>query len=218
MYDKRSSYLAEWLPIDVPAGCTAKDPGNRFPSYSALLEALWRARPLNLPDARWLVRGMAWLIDLNLLLAITAILLIPTQVGPLADFVSGNSLLTCCVRIPTLLAPALAALFQARWATTPAKKLLQICIVDQHGLRPGAGTLACRSVFQFAAVWVVCLKEMLAAVGFTSTVLGILVAIAFLGLHAISAVQAIFSKHGRTIHDRIFHTRVCLDVGSTNVR
>ncbi len=137
----------------------AKEPAGRFPSYGALWTALSSVRPLNLPDASWLVRGFAWNADVILLLVIVAVVLIPTQVGPLADLVNGNPFLAGLVRIPSFLVPALAALIQARWKTTPAKRLLKIRIVDQHGLRPGAGSLALRSVFQFSAVWVVCLTE-----------------------------------------------------------
>ena len=110
--------------------------------------------------------------------------------------------------------PLLAALLQAHWHTTPGKRLFQLRIVDWHGLTPRNVILAIRSVFQFLPLWAAALHELNRATGrpFLGAVLAAIIALWLIG----DVVWSVFSRKGLSLHDRIFKTRVVLDVPAVN--
>jgi eukaryotic-like serine/threonine-protein kinase len=190
----------------------AKSPEDRYPGYEELLADLKRLRPVSLPTAGRVPRALAWLIDLTLTAMAQAAL-----AAPMTAFVA---VLQRPVRGPLLLlaaatgfaaSPLLFSVIQAYWGTTPGKKLLQIRIVDRHGLPPSKTRLAIRAVFQILPLWSVVLSSAAKAVGMdiAGLVLNVLVCVVL----TLDAGFALFGRQRRSIHDRAFDTHVVLDAG-----
>ncbi len=203
-------------PKNVPEGwrkvlarLLAKSPDERYQDYVGLLADLRRWQPIDLPKAGRLPRGLAWLIDLGLFNTAQQIFY-----GPLVA--SGASELLSDYHIPRLLlawlgasVPLLACFIQARWGTTPGKRLFQIRIVDRHGLPPAKPVLSFRAVIQFLPIWTTTVTLVLTNIG-----LGILTALIALAVAVgllLEIILALFDPRGRTLHDRFFGTRVVLD-------
>ena len=201
----------------VLAKLLAKSPEQRFANYDAVLEALRRARPLNLPKAGLIVRGMAWTGDLVMTLGVFGILQQLLSLNAVENFVENRPLLKALSLLLVFLVPAAFALVQARWRTSPGKKLLQIRIVDEHGLQPSAPILALRSVFQLLPVWAACFIWIIDRYNGPAQPISNVFSIAYGIFLVVSVGMVIFSKQKRALHDVLLGTRVCLDAGSTEV-
>jgi uncharacterized RDD family membrane protein YckC len=187
----------------------AKRPSDRYTDYEELRQDLIRVRPVALPPAGRVPRALAWIFDLVLATGVGAL--------PLAPFIAAGGLALLerypGIRLPYALAgtvvPLLAMLLQARWGTTPGKRLFQIRIVDGHGLRPSRTKLALRSVVQFFPLWAGPLSNVYAAFGL-QVIAAVLLLGAFTAL-AIDAAMAALAPGGRSLHDIVFDTRVVLE-------
>jgi uncharacterized RDD family membrane protein YckC len=203
-------------PPEVPEGwktvllrLLAKQPERRYESYDALLADLRRFRPVNLPSAGRLPRGLAWIVDLALASTAQQVLGFPVRYFFGRDPTFAAPLAAIAAAASFAIVPVAVALWQSRGKATPGKKLFQIRIVDRYGLAPSPARLAARSVFQMLPIW--------GEVVFTTT--------DFLGFGPLSwiflataiataltdATWAIVSRERRSIHDLIFDTRVVLD-------
>lgn len=198
----------EVWPDSVPRGwrgvlekLLAKSPDDRYSNYEDLLAALRRSRPLDLPRAGRVQRGVAWLVDLAIAHAGQSLFYLPLAVRP------GNWLVHLTLAALGGLVPLLAALIQARWHTTPGKRLFQLRIVDEHGLTPPTTILAVRSVFQFLPLWWATGYHLNAATGR----LYLAGAVTVLWLIA-DVVWGLVSRKGFSLHDLLLKTRVVLDV------
>ena len=187
----------------------AKNPTDRYDSYENLLVDLDKNRPIAPVPAGRLVRGMAWGIDLLLMLVVQTVFL---TVGGFFGELLGvpNFLLASC----GLIAPIFALQWQRRGGRSPGKRILQIRVVDEHGLPPSPRALAWRSVFQLLPAWLVPLTSNINGAGLPDYV--VLPAALLGGLALVAdAFVAIFTVGMRSIHDRIFKTRVVLDTPSS---
>jgi uncharacterized RDD family membrane protein YckC len=188
----------------VLARLLAKSPADRYQNYEDLLADLRRLRPVELPRAGRVQRGLAWLVDVALAQAGQSLFYIPLAAG------AGPWPIQLLLATLGGLVPLLAALLQARWHTTPGKRLFQLRIVDWHGLTPHDTILALRSVFQFLPLWAACVHELNKATG--RPFLGaVLAAVGALWLAA-DVVGGVFSRKGLSLHDLLCKTRVVLDV------
>jgi len=203
-------FPAAW-PDNVPHGwrgllerLLAKSPDGRYPNYEELLAALRRLRPVDLPRAGRVQRGLAWLVDLAIAQAGQSLFYHPLATG------TGNWLVHLVLAALGGLVPLLAALLQARWHTTPGKRLFQLRIVDRHGLTPPTAILAVRSVFQFFPLWAATAYHLNMATGRTLLAASV-AAIGVLWLGA-DVGWALFSRKVFSLHDLLFKTQVVLDV------
>jgi uncharacterized RDD family membrane protein YckC len=193
---------------NVLARLLAKAPRDRYRDYDALLADLQRLRPMSLPVARPMPRGLAWLTDLAIGLSVQG-----TLFGvAMALMPSGLSLGRPVVaNLTSASVPLAFSIMQCRWGTSPGKKLFQIRIVDRHGLRPSHTRLAARGVAQMLPMWAVVLFYTSQALGIG--ILGITLG-AILDLAALAnAGYALFTRQRRAVHDLVFDTRVVLDAG-----
>ncbi len=194
----------------------AKDPKDRFESFDEVGSRLFRARPNNVRTSGRIVRGMAWIIDSLICLAIVGMCV--GLIGLLKSLIDNNPgkgwIVSLCGGVSVLLAlavPAMIGFVQSKWGTTPGKKLMQIRIVDEHGLRPNRWRLALRSVPQFLPCWAMLYSEAIEIVipeFFANSLAGVLVSAT-----AVDAAVAMFARRGRSIHDWFFNTQVVLDDG-----
>lgn len=189
---------------DVLARLLAKSPADRYQDYEELLADLRWLRPVDLPRAGRVQRGLAWLVDVALAQAGQSLFYTPLAAG------AGTWPIQLSLAALGGLVPLLAALLQARWHTTPGKRLFQLRIVDGHGLTPRNAVLAMRSVFQFLPLWAACVHELSRAAG--QPRLGAMFAAVGALWLAADAVWGVVSRKGLSLHDLLCKTRVVLDV------
>lgn len=186
---------------DVLSRLLAKNPADRYPDFQSLIADLKKLQPVALPAARPLLRLLAWMFDTFLLAAPVALLafLLISWNRPVLQLAGVLSL---------ALIPLGASYLQAWWGTTPGKKLFQIRIVDQHGLRPASSVLALRAVFQFLVVW-----DLVAGLLFNLLGLADIAATVSLLVLAFLVVEGVCTVLTRryALHDLFFGTRVVLD-------
>ena len=193
-----------------------KNPADRFGSFDDVGYHLFHARPLPARKAGRLVRGMAWMIDWMLCIApLSVVLLLIELLQRVADSLPafGTLLLVVAAIVLTVLPVALVGFVQSRWGTTPGKKLMQIRIVDQHGLRPDRWRLGLRVIPQLLPAWALHTSQALELV--FPNALANTVASVFLCFTALDTLWAMFAKGGRSLHDLFFGTQVVQDVGRT---
>lgn len=209
-------------PAEVPAAwrrvldrLLAKTPDERYRDHAELLAELRRMKPIALPRAGRTVRAMAWGIDLILILALHGLMM---GILPLPQFIPFES------RLPRELAVylggwgamiAAACYLQAWWGTSPGKKLMQIRVVDQHGLTPTGPILALRMLAQMFPLWST--ASLVAAATVSDALPPVLKLLPIAGavltamIVAVDTVTAMFHPAGRSIHDLLFRTQVVLD-------
>ena len=104
----------------------------------------------------------------------------------------------------------LAAMFlQARWGTTPGKRLFQLRIVDSHGLPLSRSLLAFRMAFQFIPIWIMPITGVLEVFGLV--LLSSVVQLAAVVFITVDAGFALFFPQGKSVHDLLLGTRVVID-------
>jgi len=202
-------------PAEVPEGyrplldkLLAKDPADRYGDYDELRRDLERLRPVVLPRAGRVPRALAWMVDLFLALGLNAVLTAPAAAGN----PQGSTWVRIAMVVLGVISPLLAMYLQAWWGTTPGKKLFQIHIVDQHGVRPGKATLALRSIVQFFPVWSIPIGNFI-LVALPLAILAGLILLALVAAYLtllLDAACAMFHPRGRSLHDYVFKTRVVL--------
>ncbi|WP_437190983.1 protein kinase domain-containing protein [Planctomicrobium sp. SH527] len=201
-------------PDELPGGwktllerMLAKEPKDRFDNYDELLEELEKLQPVVLPVAGRIVRSMAWAIDLSVMFLM--IQLARTLLRGGLEFWGHTVQMTLEVPI-NLLAIMVAASIQGISGYSPGKKLMQIRVIDIHGLQPKRSLLFQRSMIQLLPIWGLISLRCFTAMGLDQ--LGLTV---FLVLSAFSLIDALFAivrPDGRSFHDLVFETNVALDL------
>lgn len=200
-----------WL--DVLSQLLAKDPADRFTDYKSLLKRLRRLRPIPRRTAGWFVRGVAWGVDLMLVsaavnLTYAAFDQAAASLPASADLIR---LIGTDIAAPV---PLVAAYLQGRTRTSPGKRLFQIRVVDLHGLPAHPITLSYRALAQLVPVWMFVVPWLLKTLGIAP--LAVIVFLACGGWLLVDTGLALLSRDGRSLHDRIFGTRVVLDTGDVS--
>lgn len=196
----------ETWPAELPQSWRAvltrlleKDPKSRYQEFDELIGDLKRHEPIALPNASPLLRGLAWIVDCFLLS-------IPLGILGLLSF---NELLGYLLPFQLALQGAVVLGFcylQASFGTTLGKRLFQIRIVDQFGLRPPPLILGIRASLQFIWAWAGVVASLFSWI----SIIGVLIVSAAYVFIAIEMIMVLFTK-GLSIHDRILRTRVVLD-------
>jgi len=197
----------------------AKNPADRYANFEELTKELNRIEPIARPRAGILLRGVAWTFDWLIINAVIVAILslfgyfVPqawevlsnTRIEQSPVIFVGVSLLSIFLQAVFL---GLVALLQATWGTTPGKRLFQIHIADRHGFQPPFAMLALRTIFQYPWAWTM-LPVSLCLILFNIDLLAIRTLLVFI-LLLVEVGFVVFGK-GRSLHDRIFGTRVVLD-------
>ncbi|MFO0903343.1 MAG: protein kinase [Pirellulales bacterium] len=208
----------EVCPKEVPLGWRTvlirlldPRPERRFGSYEELYRAVEAWQPLDMPPANRLPRLLAWMLDFILVSLALGLFMFPISI--LQSYLIGKGLKWVAggVELLGFVVPALFCLLQGTWQTSVGKSLFQIRIVDRHGLAPPRQVLALRGLFQLlpllvGILTVVPMLEGYPLVGGVLEGLGLLV---FL----IDGAATFFSPSHRSLHDRLFDTRVVPAVG-----
>lgn len=186
----------------------AKNAESRFADWDATVTELEKLQPLKPVAAGRLKRGIAWGLDLILLTV--AQLLVVAPLSFVGHTYFPNSLTFSALWLASLLiVPALVMWWVGHGGSSPGKKLMQLRVVDRHGLAPRPRILGLRSMFQYLSIWCMPLTLRTDNIGMpevvTTTVSWVVGLFLFL-----EVVLAIFRRGGRSLHDQIFDTRVVL--------
>lgn len=184
----------------------AKDPAARYGSYEELITDIKRHRPIAPVPAGRLVRGIAWGIDLLIIFVVQTIILASSAF--LGEFLGLPRLI---MTVAGFIVPVAALLWQRVGGRSPGKRIMQLRVVDEHGLPPSSRVLAWRSVFQLLPAWLFPLMSNVNGSGLLPS--WIVLSVGVLGGIALvaDAFVAVFTIGMRSIHDRLFKTRVVLD-------
>lgn len=207
----------EIWPESVPVGfrsvlekLLAKDRGNRYQSYEALIEDLEETKPLSIPSAALIPRGLAWLTDLFCLFFITVVLFLPIKLAPLVEVIGNHALLSWLIHIVVAIGvPTLAIYYQWSRGTSPGKQLFQLRVVDSHGATPSKAQIASRTGMQFLILWMASFFGFVEEFGVNVNDVFIQVTVLIALLVEMACV--VFSRKRLSLHDRLFRTRVVLD-------
>jgi serine/threonine protein kinase len=203
----------------------AKKPEDRFASYHQLQAALLEVAPIGSTSAGRVARGIAWIVDLSLLGLLQAPFLLPNLILRVADSQDGNDWLAEQTggMVPLLLAiwltgvlsifgsvavPALALWWDLRRWRTPGRYLMQLRVVDKHGLPPPRRVLILRNILRYFTYWSGILLALPVTLGFVwFEVIGDLAGWLWMLVDSVFVVL----PSRTTLHDRICRTHVVLD-------
>jgi uncharacterized RDD family membrane protein YckC len=189
----------------------AKNPDDRYGDYETLRKDVLRLRPTKRTKAGRVPRGLAWLIDLGLTNAVLGILNAPRLVVSVNSFINRWPLSGLVYALANGAVLLLVCFLQARWKTTPGKRLFHLRIVDRHGLPPKRQVLAGRMALQLLPFWAGLLESVSRAFGLGT--IGIVLP-ALIGVILLVDISfALFSPSGRSVHDLICGTRVVVEAG-----
>ncbi|MEO1996941.1 MAG: protein kinase [Planctomycetaceae bacterium] len=198
----------ESWPSDLPQGwrrvlsrLLEKDPQQRYDDFSELLADLDRLEPTVLPNASLMLRSFAWLSDVFVVAA-------PLAIIATIAVNSGGPLVAILKAIMGGAVVSAMCLLQVWWGTTPGKRLFQIRIVDQHGLRPSQTVLSARAGLQFIWAWTLVLDFGLRLASLADV--GQIVNLSVI-LFLLVEMACVVAGKRRSVHDRICGTRVVLD-------
>lgn len=192
-----------------------KDREKRYQSYDDLIRDIDEAKPLSIPSAGLIPRGLAWLVDTFLLFIVTAILFLPVKLTPLVQLIGEQPVLEWLIRlIAAFGVPAIAVSYQWLRGTTPGKKLFQLRVVDSHGATASRIQIASRTGMQFLLLWTASVLGLLDELGMAlndifNNVVVILPLLIEMGF-------VVFSKKRLALHDKLFRTRVVLDARASS--
>lgn len=186
----------------------AKEPHDRYWTYDLLLDALHELRPVSRPQAGRLVRGIAWTVDITIVSAIQRFIIGLFTGGAVGTYLAQRPWLAVIASLSGFAVPAVVMYFQSLWRMSPGKELLQIRIVDVHGLAPRPGRLALRSVLSMLPVWQFALQTFWETAGVP--LVGALAGLAMVGVMVADAGCGLFRRDRRTLHDLAAGTQVVL--------
>jgi uncharacterized RDD family membrane protein YckC len=186
----------------------AKEPSDRFWTYDLLLDELHALRPVSRPRAGRLVRTIAWIVDVTIVSAMQRFIIGLFAGGAVGAYLAKHPSLALLASLSGFAAPAVVMYLQSLWRMSPGKELLQIRIVDVHGLPPRAGRLAFRSVLSMLPIWQFALHTFCDAAGLP--LLAKLAGVATVVTVAADALCGLFRRDQRTLHDIAAGTQVVL--------
>jgi len=203
-------------PVDLPEGwreilerLLRKDPAGRYQTHDELIADLERVRPVDLPRAGRFNRAIAWAADLFLAWAAEVLLLTPVMFLAMRGGYVEDLVVSVALTAAGGLILVGASWLQAAWTSSPGKALLQLRIVDRHGLTPGRSVLAGRMTLQLLPAWGMVLGNAVSLV--LGDFLGMGVTVGAMVASAVDASVAFVRRDGRSLHDFLFRTRVVLD-------
>lgn len=186
---------------------------DRFSSWDSLIDTMKRLRPLKPIIAGRAQRGIAWALDL--LILVTATLMVMGGWRWLAASISPSSAILSNFAIAGgVMVPIVIFFWIDRGGISPGKTLMQLRVVDRFGLPVQPRILAWRSIIQFLPIWLFPTAVRTENSGLPDSVwqpLWIAMCIYFIA----DVVLAIVRANGKSLHDQLFGTRVVL-VGAAN--
>lgn len=222
-------YPEKW-PVEIPEQfqevldkLLAKTPEERYSTYEKLREDLWRITPIGSTLAGRLSRFIAWTVDMACLWAIQIPLILPNLIFNSIDAdtrddfpgvqwgvsVGGWELLFGLLAMVGLALPPMLGLWWdwKRWRT-PGRFLMQLRVVDEHGLPPPQRVRMLRGVLRYFEFWCSLFFSipLVLAIPYFTLIDGVIGR-----LWLVVDALFVFGAMRRALHDRICRTHVVLD-------
>jgi len=191
----------------------AKEPCERYWTHDLLLDDLLELRPVSRPRAGRLVRSIAWIVDITITSAIQRFIIGLFAGGTVGAFLAQRPGIALLASLSGFVVPAVVMYLQSLWRMSPGKELLQIRIVDVHGLPPRPGKLALRSLLSTLPIWHFGVQTFCDAAGIPA--LGHLAGVVTIATVAADATFGLVHRDRRTLHDLAAGTQVVLGAESS---
>ncbi len=211
----------------------AKDPDDRFKDYSELRSCLFDVAPVGTTPAGRVARGIAWVVDITCLAILQAPFLIPKVIVQISESAPGDgdwmleqsgglvsivmvSFVTGVLAIfGSLAIPILSLWWDLKRWRTPGRYLMQLRVVDRHGLPPSRRSLILRNVLRYFTFWSSVIFALPITLGyFWAGMLDDLIGLAWWLVDAIFLLL----PARMALHDRICRTHVVLDERTSQQR
>ncbi|MDG2222549.1 MAG: protein kinase [Rubripirellula sp.] len=181
-----------------------KDLTNRFSTWDEVIEQLRSLRPMRPVAAGRIKRGIAWAVDLLILAMAQATMVILGAL--LGKFLFSSWILVTLITAASAFIVPVAVL---RWVSlggsSPGKNLMQLRVVDRHGIRPPPQILARRSIMQYLPIWIAPIHALDLPLLVTLSMTGV---VAFVVI--VDTILALTRWQGQSLHDQFYDTRVVL--------
>lgn len=196
----------------------AKDPKDRFPSYSELKSELKLVQPTKSLSAGRMQRLIAAAIDMLtvILFMIPLRSVMSGEIGGfsirLENFLDNHPLLYFMFYFLDIIPIAVYTATVFFWRHSIGRALMYVRVVNRYGLKPYRSRMAFRSVLRMSLVWTLVLGFW--TNGFVDSVGFQLAFVPLLGLVSFWIANVMFlllSPNARSIQDNVFKTRVVLD-------
>lgn len=191
----------------------AKEPCERYWTHDLLLDDLRALRPVARPRAGRLVRSIAWIVDVTIVSAIQRFIIGLFAGGAVGAFLAERPGIALLASLSGFAVPMIVMYLQSQWRMSPGKELLQIRIVDVHGLPPRPGRLALRNLLSMLPLWHFGVQTFCNAAGLP--LLGHVAGVATIAIVAVDAAFGLVRRDRRTLHDLVAGTQVVLGADSS---
>lgn len=190
----------------------AKDPDQRYQSYDQLLEDLEATKPQSRIIAKRAPRLIAAGIDWLTVILLMAPVEIAVESDTFGNFFISHPVLGFLFRLTDLIPITIYMAILFFWRQSLGRSLMQVRVVNTHGLIPPQKTMLSRSVLRMIVPWVLCLLMFLQTANFawTQVLATTLLVVAVVYWLTDIAFMLIFDQ-ARSLHDLIFSTRVVVD-------
>ena len=200
----------EWR--DVLLKLLAKEPEDRFASWAEVEETLQQIEPAAPVPAKRAPRLVAAAIDFTLV----SLLIAPFQILrgiPAIDSLLAQSTLTAIllilVEFGAIVAYTILVLF---WKQSPGRKLMQVRVVNDHGLTVTGQKMGTRSLMRMVLMWFIILANVSTQdPGSWGNFAANFVVTSALVFTLINIGTMIVNRRGRSLHDIISGTWVVID-------
>jgi len=204
-------HLAEgWR--DVLLKLLAKKPADRFDSWAEVEEALQLIEPAAAVPAKRAPRLVAAAIDFALVGLLIAPFQIRRGIPTVEAFLSQNTLTATLLILVEFGAIVAYTILVMLWKQSPGRKLMQIRVVNDHGLTVTGQKMGTRSLIRMILMWFIILANVSTVdpeswANFAAN----FVVTSALVFTLVNIGTMIFNRRGRSLHDIISNTWVVID-------
>ncbi len=200
----------EWK--DLLLQLLAKNPDQRFDSWREVEQSLEQIEPAKPILAKRVPRLVAAVIDMFLVSLLAAPMAILEQLPLIGDWFETHSWTFVSLKVASEFGAILAyTAMLVFWKQSPGRKLMQVRVVNDHGLKPSGEKIATRSLLRMLLIWFLTVSA-ISAEGTTWMVVAAQVvgAIGLLFTLVDAGVMLLHSKR-KSLHDLISNTFVVID-------
>ena len=197
---------------DILTKLLAKDPAERFDSWLAVEEALERIEPAAAVPAKISPRVAAATIDFGLVSLLIAPFRLVRMMPEVEAYLSQSTLTAFLLLLVEFGAIVAYTGLVMLWRQSPGRKLMQLRVVNEHGLTVSSQKMGTRSLMRMVVMWFVILANVSLQdpIGWQRFAAIFLVSAVAL-ISAVDLGTALFGRDGRSLHDWISRTDVVLD-------
>ena len=187
----------------------SRDPATRFDSWKDVVEDLEKIQPAPTLLAKRVPRIVATLIDVFLVLLLQSPMEIMVQVPLIRSWLDEHTLTYATLRVVVEFGAIIAfTLLVMVWKQSPGRRLMQVRVVNKHGLNVVGRKMVARSVLRMFIIWASTFGLIYGTHSPQLTQTGFMVGILFTVLNF---AFLLFRSDRKSLHDKVFSTSVVID-------